>query len=176
MKKIATKLKNCCIFVNNFFMKKERNLLIVFGILAFFYAWILIFVSEIRQNWLSLALFFMSVYMALKTYFFRSDSSLFLTVFLICLAFLLSVEVVSSFSTFQIGALIAISVSISFLIDYIIFRNVFCFWTFFVNFMTNLPILLYTFNCINLLLMILFLSGEILLLAAAFVMKKYGKI
>ncbi len=150
--------------------------MIVFFVLAIYYVLFLIFVGSIRENWLSLALLFLAVYMSFKTYFFRSDSSLFMALFLLFLSFFLNVNIIYNFTTFQIVAILLTAISVIFLIDYIIFGNVFCFWTFFVNFVINLPFLLYSFNCINLLLMLLFLSGEILLFFTTLMVKKYGKV
>lgn len=155
-------------------MKKERNLLIIFFSLVLIYALIMLLVVDIRQNWLSLSLFFISVYLFIKSYFFRSDSSLFLALLSLFCSVILNVNFVASFSTFQLGSLVSIALCAAFLLDWIIFHNSFCFWTFYVNIFTNLPVFLYAFDCINLLLMILSLCGAVVLVLSTLLIKKYG--
>ena len=157
-------------------MKKERNLLIVFFCLLFLYAIILIFFAVTRENWLSLALLLISIYLFVKTYFFRSDSSLFIAVLCVFLSITFNAMVIKSLSLNELSAFISMAVTYDFLLDYAIFGNKFCFWAFIANILTNLPIFLYTFHCINVILMILLLSGDLILLGAILLRKKYGKI
>lgn len=157
-------------------MKKERNLLIVLLLLAVLYFVCLAVFSAFRIEWLCFALAFLSVYLFIKTYFFRSDSSLFLALFLLFLSVLLEKNIVSIFSATQIIALIVFVVSIAFFVDYCVFGNVFCFLAFFVNFLISIPNLLYAFHCINLFFLILFLCGENVLFIIILLLRKYGKI
>lgn len=163
-------------FVNNRVMKKERNLLILLFGLFVIYALDLIFFDFVKQNWFIFAIGFISIYLMIKSYFFRSDSSLFLVFFSVMLIIILILNNVYGFSNMQLGSIISVAYSVAFLFVYLIFYNMFCFWTFFVNFMLNLPTLLFSFNCINLVLMILFLSGELVLFGIVLLLKKYGKI
>lgn len=155
-------------------MKKERNLLIIFFSLAIFYLISLVFFEVLRKDWLSLNLLLIAAYLFVKTYFFRSDSSLFLAFLSLFASIILNTNIVWNFSTFQAGSLVSVAVCASFLLDWIIFHNSFCFWTFYTNFFTNLPIFLYAFNCINLTLMVLFLCGAVGLILSTLLIKKYG--
>lgn len=157
-------------------MKKERNLVILLCFLILVEIILLIFLPITRENWLSMSLIIVSIYLFFKTYFFRSDSSLFLALFCLHLSVLLNTNFAFSISLNQLFSLIAMSISSSFLLCYLIFHNIFCFSSFLVNFLTTLPMLLYFFNCINLIILILSLSGEIVLLFAILTLKKYGKI
>ena len=157
-------------------MKKERNLMIVLLLLAILYFGCFAVFSAFRTDWLCFALAFLSVYLFVKTYFFRSDSSLFLATFLLFLSMFLQKNISSVFSVTQIIALIILFVSISFLVDYCVFSNVFCFLAFFVNFLISIPNLLYAFHCINLFFLILSLCGENVLFIIILLLRKYGKI
>lgn len=157
-------------------MKKERNLLIVLLLLALAYFVCFLAFSGFKTDWLSFLIAFLSIYLFIKAYFFRSDSSLFLAVFLFFLSVILEKNVSSIFSVAQSVSLIIFFASIAFLIDYCVFDNVFCFLSFFVIFLISIPNLLYAFHCINLFFLILFLCGVNALFIIMLLLRKYGKI
>ena len=157
-------------------MKKERNLMIFLLCLLIIYSVFFACFSSFRDAWLIAALLFLSGYLFAKTYFFRSDSSLFLAVFLFLLSILMDKSVNISFSAIQIFSLILCFAGISFFVDYCVFGNIFCFLAFFVNFLVSVPILLYAFYCINLFFLVLSLCGEIVLFFIILLLRKYGKI
>ena len=157
-------------------MKKERNLLIVLLLLAVAYFVCFLVFSVFKTDWLSFLIAFLSIYLFIKAYFFRSDSSLFLAVFLLFLSVMLERNISSVFSVMQIVVLIVFLMSIAFFIDYCVFGNAFCLLAFFVIFLVTIPNLLYAFHCINLFFLILFLCGENALLVIMLLLRKYGKI
>ena len=157
-------------------MKKELFLMIYFLILTVTYFCMLFFFESIRQNWFSYALLFLSLYMFLKAYFFRSDSSLFGAV----LAFLAMILFHNDFSlwqnNFQFGTTFSIAISFAFFVDFLFFQSKFTFYSFLPNFLLSFPIFLYAFNCINLVLMISLLCGAVLVVILLILANKYGKI
>lgn len=157
-------------------MKKERNLLILLCFLIVTEILFLSFLPVVRKNWFALSFLTISIYLFFKSYFFRSDSSLFLAVFCLQLSALLSTDIAFSISLNQLFSLVAMSISLSFLICYFVFHNIFCLISFLTNFLLTLPILLFFFNCINLIILISSFIGEIVLLLATLVLRKYGKI
>ena len=157
-------------------MKKERNLLIILFILILTFALVMIFSPESRANWLSFGLFFLSVYLFFKAYFFRSDSSLFLAVLLIQSSVIFSKEITNISSLFQISSYFSLANAFAFFVDWIFFGKKILLWTFLLNFFVNFPIFLFATNCINLFLMILFLCISTLLSVLIYVGRKNGKI
>ena len=157
-------------------MKKERNLLVILLLLFIVYIVCFFVADYFKANWLFFALAFLSVYMLAKTYFFRSDSSLFMATLLFFLSFILTKEISSFFSTTQVLSIILAFVSIAFFVDFCVFGNIFCFLSFFVIFLISIPNLLYAFHCINLFFLILFLCGENVLFFVILMLRKYGKI
>ena len=129
-------------------MKKERNLLIIFVIFLIAYLFMLFFVQKFMDNWFSFFLLFMSAFMLIKSYFFRSDSSLFFSVLFWQISIIFFNELYKSLSTFQIGSLITTMVALAFFVDFLVFKSKFTFYSFLTNFSTSLPVLLYSFNCL----------------------------
>lgn len=156
-------------------MKKERNLLVTLAILFVAYIVMLFFLPGFKDNWFAFVLYFMSIYMFIKAYFFRSDSSLFFAVLFFQITFLFLDGTANDFNMFQLSSIINIMVAISFFLDFVVFHSKFTLYSFLTNFSLSLPVLLYSFNCINLILMILFLCGA-LLLSIAIIFKKDEKI
>ena len=157
-------------------MKKERNLLILLIILLIAYFVMLFFVPWFRNEWLSFALYFLSFYMFIKAYFFRSDSSLFFALIFLQCSFLLTEYVRTNYSLFQISSIFNLIITFSFFVDYLVFKSKFLFYSFLTNFFISLPTFLYAFNCINLVLMILLLCGVLLFFGATILKWKYEKI
>ncbi len=156
-------------------MKKERNLLITNIIFAMIYAILTLILPWFRDNWFSMVLYFVSMFMFIKSYFFRSDSSLFFAVLFFQISFLFMNKTNKFFTLFQLGSVINTMVALAFLVDFLVFNSKFTFYSFLTNFSVSLPILFYSFNCINLILMILFVCGA-LLLSIAIIFKKDEKI
>lgn len=156
-------------------MKKERNLLVTIIILLVAYIVMLFFLPGFRDDWFSFVLYFMSIYMFLKAYFFRSDSSLFFAVLFFQSTFLFLGGAKDGLSIFQLGSIINAMIASAFFICFLFFHSKFTLYSFLTNFSLSLPVLLYSFNCINLILMILFLCGA-LLLSIAIIFSKNEKI
>ena len=157
-------------------MKKERNLLIILLVLILTFASLMIFSPESRANWLSFGLLFLSVYLFIKAYFFRSDSSLFFAVLLVLSSVIFSKEITNNASLFQISSYFSLANTIAFFVDWIFFGKKILFWTFLLNFFVSFPIFLFATNCINLFLMTLFLCISALVSVLIYVGKKNGKI
>ena len=157
-------------------MKKERNLLIIILILMSCYGIFNIFVPQVRENWFSFGLLFLSVFMLIKTCIFRSDSSLFLTVLLLLSSIIFSKEIINISNFSQISSYFSMANCVALLIDYVFFYKKIILWTFLLNFFLSFPIFLFITHCINLLLMILFLCGAVVLAVTLTLVKKYGKI
>ena len=162
--------------VNNLIMKKERNLLIILTVLFAIYVVLFGFLDGFRKNWFSFFLYFVSVYMLIKAYFFRSDSSLFFSVLFMLSSVALTNNNLQTYSMFQISSVLNIIVSISFFVDFLFFQSKFTFYSFLTNFLLSLPVFLYAFSCINLILMILFLCGAIAILFFVLLLNRYEKI
>ena len=156
-------------------MKKERNLLSCFLIIFVAYFVMLFFNEFLSQNWFSFGLLFLAVFMTVKSYLFRSDSSLFLAVFLMY-CFIIFSGLFEEFSFFEVATFLSLASSLSLFLTFTIFGNKFCFWTSLTSFLLTFPIFLYITHCINLLLMILFLCGAIILAILLICLKRYGKI
>ena len=156
-------------------MKKERNLLfcLVFLIVAYF---VLLFLDGQAKNWFSIALFFLSVYMAIKSYFFKSDSSLFFAVLLLQLSIVYYANLNSILPFLCFASIFGFCVAVAFLVNFLVFGKKTVFWLSLLNFLVNLPFFLYSIYCINLLLMLLFLCGVLMLAILLVSTKKYGKI
>ena len=157
-------------------MKKERNLLILLIILLIAYFVMLFFVPTFRDEWLSFALYFLSFYMFIKAYFFRSDSSLFFALVFLQSSVLMIEFIKINYSMFQLSSIFNLIISISFFIDYLVFKSKFLFYSFLTNFFISLPIFLYAFNCINLFFLISLLCGVLLFFGATILKWKYEKI
>ena len=157
-------------------MKKERNLLILMIVLLIAYFVMLFFVPWFRDEWLSFGLYFLSSYMFIKAYFFRSDSSLFFALVFLQSSVLMIEFVRINYSLFQLSSIFNMIVSISFCVDHLMFKSKFLFYSFLTNFFTSLPIFLYAFNCISLVFLILLLCGVLLLFVATILKWKYEKI
>ena len=157
-------------------MKKERNLLILLTILILTYSALLIFSPEFRANLLSFGFLFLSAFLMIKSYFFRSDSSLFLAVLLFQSSVIFSKEITYISTFFQISSYFSLAVSISFFVDWLFFNKKILFWTFLLNFFISFPIFLFATHCINLILMILFLCLAMIISILLFIGRKYGKI
>lgn len=157
-------------------MKKERNLLILITVLLIAYFVMLFFVPWFGDEWLASALYFLSVYMFIKAYYFRSDSSLFFALVFLQSSVLMLESVKSNFSLFQLSTIFNLLITIAFFVDYLVFRSKFLFYSFLTNFFTSLPIFLYAFNCISLVFLILLLCGVLLLFLATILKWKYEKI
>ena len=147
-------------------------LLMVF-LIAYFC--MLFFVPYFKNNWFAFSILFMSVFLLVKAYFFRSDSSLFYSILLWQVSIIFFNNLNKSLTIFQIGSLINTMVAFAFFIDYLVFLSKFTLYSFLTNFSISLPVLLYSFNCINLVLMILFVCGA-LLLSIAIIFNKNEKI
>lgn len=156
-------------------MKKERDLLfcLVFLVVAYF---VLLFLGGQTKNWFSVALFFLSVYMSIKSYFFKSDSSLFFAVLLLQLSIVYCANLNYILPFLCFVSIFGFCVTFAFFVNFLVFGKKTVFWLFLLNFLLNLPIFLYSIYCINLLLMLLFLCGVLMLAMALVSAKKYGKI
>ena len=160
------------------FLKKERTLLICFAVIAVAYFVVPFFLPKkfFFENWFFLALFALSLFMFCKAYIFRSDSSLFLASLLLQNSIVGVASQNFSFLPFQILSLVVLSFSISHLAVFLFFGNFQHFFAFIAFFLLFLPMLLFAFDCINLLLMLSSICGEILLILMAILLKRYGKI
>lgn len=163
---------------NRCHLKRERNLLVCLVTLLIAYFVVLFFLEKTfrRQNWFFVALLFESAYLFTKAYFFKSDSSLYLGSFL----FFLSVFGLAS-SNFQNSVVLLISylllsLALSHFMVYCFFKKHAHFFAFIFIFLLFLPMFLYSFNCINLPLMILSICGVFLFATLAGVFVIYGKI
>ena len=157
-------------------MKKERNLLILMIVLLIAYFVMLFFVPWFKNEWFSFALYFLSFYMFIKSLFFRSDSSLFFALIFLQSSILMIETIKNSFNMFQLSTIFNLFITIAFFVDYLVFKSKFLFYSFLTNFFTSLPILLYAFNCISLVFLILLLCGVLLLFLATILKWKYEKI
>ena len=147
-------------------MKKERNLLITLIIFAVAYVFLIVFLQWFRDNWFAMVLYFISIYLFIKSYFFRSDSSLFFASLFFQVSFLFMNKTNESLSLFHLGSVINTMVSLAFFVAFLVFHSKFTLYSFLTNFSSSLPVLFYSFNCINLILMILFVCGALLLSVA----------
>ena len=150
--------------------------MIIMIVLLIAYLVMLFFVPWFRDEWTSFALYFLSSYMFIKAYFFRSDSSLFFA-FVFLQSSVLMIEFIKiNFSMFQLSSIVNLIITMSFFIDYLVFKSKFLFYSFLTNFFISLPIFLYAFNCINLVYLILLLCGVLLLFLVTILKWKYEKI
>ena len=157
-------------------MKKERNLLIILGVLTLLFVIMFFFVSTFKNNWFAMAFLFLAIYMFCKAYFFRSDSSIFFGSIFFQNFFLFFDEIYKGLTTFQLGTVFALIISISFLVCHLIFNSKFTLILFLTNFLLTFPIFLFAFNCINLILMVSFLCGVLILFVSIILLGKNEKI
>ena len=157
-------------------MKKERNLLITLIILFAIYVGLFSFVAGFRQNWFAFFLYFVSVYMLIKAYFFRSDSSLFFSVLALLSSLVFTSNSLQTYSLFQLSSILNMLVAMSFFVDFLFFQSKFTFYSFLTNFLLSFPVFLFAFSCINLILMILFLCGALAILFFVLLLSRYEKI
>ena len=158
-------------------LKRERNLIICLLTLLIAYFVMLFFLDKTyrEQNWFYIALLFESAYLFTKAYFFKSDSSLYLA------------TLVFFFAIFGLFAPARQNVSV--LIAYLLISfafahfSVFCFFkkyahlfAFILLFLLFLPMFLYSFNCINLILMVSSICGVFLFAIMAGIFVIYGKV
>lgn len=155
--------------------KKELFLLIFLCVLLVLYgiAIILFARNNLMEYCFATGLLVFSLYMFAKSIVFRSDSSLFLAT--LCFMFFLF-GILSNFVSFSLTVWLSIvffCISICHLNLYIFFDNISNFFTFLFYILLFLPIILYSFYCINLLMMILLLSGDLVIFASLFICGKY---
>ena len=163
---------------NRWLLKREKHLLILLLALLIAYFVMLFFLDKtfVKQNWFYIALLFESIYLFAKSYFFKSDSSLYLGTLLFLLGiFGFILPNVYYSNTFLLSYLI-FSFSISHFFVFCFFKKYAHFYTFIFLFLLFLPMFLYSFNCINLLLMISSICGVVLLTILTGVFVIYGKV
>lgn len=155
--------------------KKELFLLIFLSALLTMYAGILLFLSinKIFNYWFITGLFLISVYLFAKSVVFRSDSSLYLATLCLCFCVFSVVANYIYFNALLIIAFVFLSFALSHLVLYLVFNKISNFFIFIFNFLLFLPLILYAFYCINLLIMILFICGDIVTFGALYVSEKY---
>lgn len=154
-------------------MKKERNLLYCFFVILAVYIATLFALKNTKffDCWFYVGLFFIGLYMFIKAYLFRSDSSLFLANLLVGLSVVGILNQTYHIKTLTCVASCFLCVAISFLFNFAFFHkkyNVYYFVFFFILF---LALFLFSIYCINLLIMLLLLCGDI----AIFVWQKWKK-
>lgn len=163
---------------NRWLLKRERNLLFLLIALLIAYFCMLFFLESAfkKANWFYIALLFESAYMFTKAYYFKSDSSLYLSAFLLSFG-LLGIFVLSQhFSVANLAAILTICFALSHFLVFCFFKKQFHLYTFIFLFLLFLPIFLYSFNCINLLLMVSSICGVFLLTILAGIFVLYGKV
>lgn len=156
-------------------MKKERNLFICFAILCILYALLLTFLNDnfVKINWFYIGTFILSLFLFVKSYVFRSDSSLFLATSLLGFSFLGTVATKYSYNFITIMSFCVFILAFSNFSNYVFFNKIFNFYCFLFFILLFLPLILFSFNCINLILMISSLCGVIILFAILQFGRKY---
>lgn len=144
-----------------------------FGLLAT-YIVALFFMMQVNlfNNWFYVGLSFIGIYLFIKTYFFRSDSSLFLGTIIFLLSVLGGVSNIFNFSAIFIIAHCILIVGLGFLSIFTIFHNKSNFGAFIFFLLLYLPLILFSFYCINLVTMILLLCLDILIFLVLMLVRK----
>lgn len=154
-------------------MKKERNLLCCFFVILAVYVATLFALKGTKffDCWFYVGLFFIGVYMLIKAYLFRSDSSLFLANLLVGFSVVGVLYLIYHVKTLICVANCFLSVAISFLFNFAFFHKKYDVYYFVFFFILFLALFLFSIYCINLLIMLLLLCGDI----AIFVWQKWKK-
>ena len=133
---------------NRWLLKREKNLLILLITLLIAYCCMLFFLNSTfrKENWFYIALLFESAYMFTKAYYFKSDSSLYLAMFLLLVG-LFGVFVLNrQFNITNLAIILTISFAFSHLLVFCFFKKSFHFYTFIFLFLLFLPIFLYSLH------------------------------
>lgn len=158
-------------------MKKEKYLKIslLWLIIIYIFSLIMFKILNISEHWFCLGLLFVAVFLFIKAYMFRSDSSLYLAS--LCLFFAVngSLTIVYNLSAITTISLSVLCFSLAHLILFSFFHKLNNFYIFIFLFVLFLPIFLFAFYCINLRLMILLLCGEMLAGLLLHLGVKYGR-
>lgn len=161
-----------CFFLGNnllmrYFVKTKRKELIL--LLSMLSLMVLCIATVIFANiqgfsnfWFYIFVFYFSVYMFVKSYVFRSDSSLYLATLSFCLSVAGGLIQIFQFSFILILSLIIFCFSLSHLSLFLFFNKSVNFVIFIFLFLLFLPLILYAFYCINWLILILLLCGDAL--------------
>lgn len=155
--------------------KKELFLLIFLLSLIVLYslAMFLLASNNILNYWFVVGLFLISIYVLSKSIVFRSDSSLYLSILCFMISIFGTLANIYYFNLFTLISFLLLSFSISHLLLFLFFHKISNFWTFVFFFLLFLPVILYSFYCINLLIMLLFICGDIVTFTALFIIGRY---
>ena len=159
-------------------LKRERNLSICFITLLIAYFVVLFFLNDAtrKDNWFYIALLFESAYMFIKSYLFKSDSSLYFAVVIFALSLFGFFTKTYFDSTPFLISIFILSFCFAHFFVFATFKKYAHFYTSIFLFLLFLPIFLYSFNCINLILMVSSICGVFLLIFLAGIFVIYGKI
>lgn len=144
-----------------------------FGLLATYIVALFFMVQfNMFKYWFYLGLSFIGIYLFIKAFFFRSDSSLFLGTIIFLLSVLGGVSNIFNFSAIFIIAHCILIVDLGFLSIFTIFHNKSNFGAFIFFLLLYLPLILFSFYCINLVTMILLLCLDILIFLVLMLVRK----
>lgn len=132
------------------------------------------FLNGMVSYWFFISIFYISIFMFAKSVVFRSDSSLYLATLLLCFSVLGFALNGQNYSAFALAAFILMSFGVSHLVLSIFFGKIFHILAFIFYFLLFLPLILYSFYCINLPLMILLICGDVLGFLLPIASVKYG--
>ena len=155
--------------------KKELFLLVFLFAILVLYAMALILLANFNlfNFWFVVGLLFLSLYMFAKAVVFRSDSSLYLATLCLIISVLGGLSGFIYLKPTILISFIFLSFAICHLVLCLFFNKISNLFTFIFFFLLFLPLILYSFYCINLLTMILFICGDVVTFMALHICDKY---
>ena len=132
--------------------------------------------NNLLKFWFELGLLTLSLYLFVKSYIFRSDSSLYLGSVCFFISLLIFASKIVNMSTLTIFAFAVFCFALSHLLLFLIFNKIINFFTFIFLFLLFLPLILYSFYCINFALMLLLLCGDMIVFFVLYIRDKYERI
>ena len=158
--------------------KKELYLMIVLVALLSLFAIAMFLMSSnnLLKFWFEVSLFTLSLYLFVKSYIFRSDSSLYLGSICFLISLLIFTNKMVNMNILTIISFAVLCFGLTHLSLFLFFNKINNFFAFIFLFLLFLPLILHSFYCINLPLMLLLLCGDIVVFLVLHIRDKYERI